>query len=507
MRINKLASAISRGTWLMEPRTAHGLVPMAVKFLNHEDISHLSAAPELPVAYAGGEWQNTAAGTQSNNIWDALQPNSVAVIPVCGAIMKDDYCGSSGTDTLAQWIKQAGASANVSAIVLKINSGGGEVAGTGELADVIKASKKPVIAFTDGLMASAAYWIGSACVEVYASHKTVEVGSIGTMVSFMDDTAMLQKQGYREHIINADTSPDKNQDYLQAMQGQYGRIKVNILNPTNNIFMGAVMQNRAGKLRLTNVLVNKVACQEPLTGKVYLAEAAIANGLIDGIKTLDAVIERAIELTHDSKSTPSMNAKSKKKVAANVSVLDKMMAFIAGVRAEENAAKRALPKDMADDEDEDEDDDADASKPAKPAKKDKKPQKGKPMPGEDQLPADDEDDDLTGTDDEDEDDDKDEEELKTENKQLRAEVARLKAKLSEQNSLLKQASESLKASNVQLQKNAEELKREIKSSFTFDGSKRSNKARPDANALPDFLKPTEGSLAEKAMRVSVNQIK
>jgi protease-4 len=154
-----------------------------------------------------------------------------------------------------------------------------------------------VVAFTDGIMASAAYWIGCSASKIYASHKTVEVGSIGTAISFFDDSAWMEKQGFKDVYINADTSPDKNQDYFKALGGDTSAIKLNILNPTNDIFMNAVKENRGDKLKLTNIKIDGVTYQEPLTGKMYLAESAIENGLIDEIGTLQDAINAAIELS------------------------------------------------------------------------------------------------------------------------------------------------------------------------------------------------------------------
>ncbi len=82
----------------------------------------------------------------------------------------------------------AASNPNIAAIVLQIDSPGGEVSGTQQLADVIKSVQKPVVAFVDGMMASAALWIGSAADEIIASTPQDIIGSIGTMMSFGDMT-------------------------------------------------------------------------------------------------------------------------------------------------------------------------------------------------------------------------------------------------------------------------------------------------------------------------------
>jgi len=142
MKINKLASAISRGKWLIEPRTYAIERARAVKFLNGE-MPTQAEEPELdkPYALKAGSYFDF----DDDNGFNTAEVGSVAVIPICGTIMKYDYCGSPGTDTLSSWLKSAIASPQIDAIVLCINSGGGSVEGTGEFADLIKSSTKTVL--------------------------------------------------------------------------------------------------------------------------------------------------------------------------------------------------------------------------------------------------------------------------------------------------------------------------------------------------------------------------
>ena len=302
MKINKLASAISRGKWLIEPRTELVERARAAKFLNGEYNENEAVELDKPYALKAGsyfEWSD-------DNQFDTAEIGSVAIIPICGTIMKYDYCGSPGTDTLSQWVERAIASPQIQAIVLVINSGGGSVEGTGEFADLIKGSPKTILAFCDGLMASAAYWIGCSAKEVWASHKTCEFGSIGTAVCFMDDSEYLEKNGFKIIYVNADSSPDKNQDTIKAIDGDDSELKENIINPTNKIFNDAVKANRDGKLKLSGDGKYK----EPLTGKVYLAETCIENGLIDGICTMAEVIEKALAQSENDKATIAAASKT-----------------------------------------------------------------------------------------------------------------------------------------------------------------------------------------------------
>lgn len=286
MKINKLASAISRGKWLIEPRTYSVERQRAISFLKGDFEGAETKEPELDKPFALKA--DSYFDFDDDNGFGLAQFGSVAIIPICGTIMKYDYCGTPGTDTLSSWLKSAIASPQIDAIVLCINSGGGSVEGTGEFADLIKGSDKTILAFCDGLMASAAYWIGCSAKEIWASHATCEFGSIGTAVCFMDDSAAMAEAGYKEVYINADSSPDKNQDVIKAIAGDNTDLKENIINPTNAIFTGHVKANRELKL------FGDGEYKEPLTGKVYLSERSIEIGLIDGICTLEQCVEKAL---------------------------------------------------------------------------------------------------------------------------------------------------------------------------------------------------------------------
>jgi protease-4 len=272
---------------------ASGLLPLAVKFLNGESMEFFEGnEAELPSMYAAGNYVSAS----DDAFYENVQSNSVLIIPINGAIMKDDFCWEPGTDTMSEWLRCAMDNPNIVGVVLKINSGGGTVEGTGEFADLIKSASKPVIAYTDGCMASAAYWIGCSAKEVFASHKTVEIGSIGTAIDMYDNREALAKMGYKRVYTNADSSPDKNMDYFNALDGDATGLKVSVLNPTNDIFMGAVKENRDGKLKIITKATEGKTINEPLTGKMYLAETAIEIGLIDKIGTLQDAVDRALEL-------------------------------------------------------------------------------------------------------------------------------------------------------------------------------------------------------------------
>ena len=92
----------------------------------------------------------------------------------------DQYCGPAGMATIGNYIKTADKSEKIDAIILHIDSPGGTVDGTSDLAEIVKNTSKPILAFADGMMGSAAMWIGSATKEIIAANNKTQAGSIGT---------------------------------------------------------------------------------------------------------------------------------------------------------------------------------------------------------------------------------------------------------------------------------------------------------------------------------------
>lgn len=301
MKLNRLASAIQRSTWLIDQRAADLLYPMAERFLNGESVSWFESTKEEQeeIFFAAGftkendKWVLKASDRVGANqgIYADAPVDSIAVITIEGSIMKDDFCGSVGSDTVGSMLMDALASPNIIGVVLKMNSPGGTVEGTAELEGVVSlvGSLMPVEVYTDGQLCSAAYWIASSC-RITASSGTVEIGSIGTAANYTDYS---KGSLAVRHYITADLSFDKNKDSIEALKGNYLPIKTNIINPTNDIFHNSVKANRGDRLKMTTKKneAGDLEGQEPLTGQVYLAQPAKDIGLIDAIGNLQSVLD------------------------------------------------------------------------------------------------------------------------------------------------------------------------------------------------------------------------
>lgn len=214
----------------------------------------------------------------------AKSGGTVAIIRAAGPLMKAaSSFGGTSTIAMRRQIRAAAADPAISGILLLIDSPGGSVAGTQDLANEVKMAtrKKPVWAFVDDLGASAAYWIASQANMIFANGTTALVGSIGAVMTVYDLSAAAEKEGVKAMVFatgplkGAGTPGSKITDEQAAyFQG--------LIDAAQTNFDAAVKSGRG----MSQTMLNEVR-----TGAVFPANVALAKGLIDGIRTLESTID------------------------------------------------------------------------------------------------------------------------------------------------------------------------------------------------------------------------
>lgn len=138
----------------------------------------------------------------------------IAVIQMHGvALPKFEYPGLAfSTLAVAAAVTALSKDSTVGAIVLDIDSPGGQVTGTPEAAHAVFEARErvPVVAMVNTLAASAAFWIASGASEILATESS-EVGSIGVYLLHLDHSRMLDAAGVTPTFISNDQSPFKTE--------------------------------------------------------------------------------------------------------------------------------------------------------------------------------------------------------------------------------------------------------------------------------------------------------
>jgi capsid assembly protease len=205
----------------------------------------------------------------------------IAVVPIVGPIMhRADMFSQFGAVSVGEIRATIGAALDddeIDAILLVVDSPGGEVAGVADLADALYAArgKKPMWAVADEGIFSAAYWIASAAGPVVLP-RTGSVGSIGALVVHQDVSGALEQMGVKMTVVKSGAkkamfSPFQplSTDARDALQAEVDRVA--------GLFIGAVSQYR-------NVPAATIAGYEAGT---FEGDAAVEAGLADWVNTVE----------------------------------------------------------------------------------------------------------------------------------------------------------------------------------------------------------------------------
>lgn len=197
--------------WALPEHTAETILhSLAESLEKHPEGSSPAGAQEGSSVKRQDDTLSASAGALVAGSGAPVPTSGVAVISVEGVLTKKTQYGfwgdrlTAGYSGIRAAIEDALSDRKVDAILLDIDSPGGAVAGCQELADfVAEAAKlKPMAAYTSGIMASAAYWLGSATGRVFCT-ETAMLGSIGVIMTMVDRTKANEKWGVKVHVISS----------------------------------------------------------------------------------------------------------------------------------------------------------------------------------------------------------------------------------------------------------------------------------------------------------------
>lgn len=211
----------------------------------------------------------------------------IAVIPIHGYISHRAsiwaYMGlETSSEILGHVFDRAIKDDSVGAIVFDINSPGGTVLGLTAITDKIYNARgtKPIISVVNDLMASAAYFIGSASDEIVAGPDS-ETGSIGTIGVHLDWSKALETEGIKPTIIKAGKFKGEGNPY-EPLSDDAKQEWQDMVDSYYETFVNTVARNRG----TTNANVKSTYGQ----GRVLRSDKAKSVGMIDRIATMEQVL-------------------------------------------------------------------------------------------------------------------------------------------------------------------------------------------------------------------------
>lgn len=223
---------------------------------------------------------NPKAGTKPYRM-----AGGAAIVPVMGSLVNrggflDAMSGITSYEKIKFQIRRAAADDAASAILLHIDSGGGEAIGAFGAADAVRAaaSRKPVYAVTDGMCCSAAYAIASGASRIIAGRDSL-VGSIGTALLHMDHSKLLADVGIKPTLFVTGKRKQQGHPFFELTDAVKGDLR-DYVERVNANFIVTVANHR-------NIAAEAIVAQQ---AGVFVGVEAKAAGLVDEIADLGDVV-------------------------------------------------------------------------------------------------------------------------------------------------------------------------------------------------------------------------
>ena len=286
--------------WMILPSFVHGILPTVMNNANNHTMLGIDREKKSPMAIGQQgqdfirEYQVTQDGkTHGRYGWrgdslSELNEPFVNVMPIDGPITRNGGACSYGSMEIRDWMMEAANNPACQCHVLTVNTPGGSAWAKNDFQQAIDyahSKGQRVIAFIDGLCASAGMYLASLCDEVYVMNLKDQLGCVGVMASFFTmksgDKNEFTGETYREYY--ATKSINKNKEMRDIAEDDDATLLIEELDKLEAEFRADM------KAAFPN------AKDEHLDGKMFDAKDVMGI-LCDGEMMLGDVIARGFAL-------------------------------------------------------------------------------------------------------------------------------------------------------------------------------------------------------------------
>lgn len=261
-------------------------------------------------------------------------PEGVAIVPIVGSLVhRGAWIGSSSGmisyEGLTEQLRQVGLDPQAKAVVLDIESPGGQAVGAFETAKVVRdlAAVKPVTAVVNGLAASAGYAIASGASRIITIPSGVS-GSIGVVMLHVDRSGALAKAGLKPTLIHAGAHKADGHSFAALPDD----VRADLQAEVEAILDEFVATVAAGRPGLTAKAIRATEA------RTYTGEAAVKAGLADAVGSFDDAVANAARVgTSRPTRTPSRTGSGPTSTRSTVMDEDERK-----IRADERGRIRAI---------------------------------------------------------------------------------------------------------------------------------------------------------------------
>ncbi len=204
----------------------------------------------------------------------------IAVINVRGVIVSDEDTLDSNlahSRHICLRIRRAASDRDVKALIVNLNTPGGEVVASDEIyAEILRFRKtgKPAVAMMNTMAASGGYYVAAACNPIIANKLTL-TGSIGVIMSTINYRGLFEKIGLQAEVYTSGKMKDMLNGARQRTPEEI-RIVQQLVNNTYNEFTRIVAESR-------KIPVEKIRSSEIGDGRIFDGVQAKNLGLVDSL--------------------------------------------------------------------------------------------------------------------------------------------------------------------------------------------------------------------------------
>lgn len=227
------------------------------------------------------------------NIEPTVTGDAVALVRIEGVILPgegDDVnplavSGGAYSTSIIDYLKQANTNDQIKAIVLVVDSPGGSVYASDEVALQVAAMDKPILAAMGSVAASGGYYVSAPADEIWASPHTLTC-SIGVIIQFVNIDELAAEYGVDSITYKSGQHKDMGNPFTPAT-AEEDAIWQSMIDEAYDAFVDIVAKGRD---------ISEETVREMADGRICTGKQALELKLVDKLGYLPDVIQRAGEL-------------------------------------------------------------------------------------------------------------------------------------------------------------------------------------------------------------------
>lgn len=282
--IERVLRAAAQGCWFIEPRKAQEIAAMVALRVQHGPRAEAWGDGKKPAPMA--EVAGAGAGQKV-----------IRVVRLHGSIMPrgnmlSDMSGAVSLERFGQVFRQAAEAPDTGAIILDVDSPGGQVSLVPETVEMIRSYRRedrPIVAISNTMAASAAYWIAMGADELVVT-PSGEVGSIGVYMLHMDYSERMKAEGVVPTFIAEGPRKVEGNPYQPLDEAARRALQADA-KVFYDMFTADVAKARG--VPVSVVRADPESAERHMGGgRTYGAREAVRLGMADRVETFDELVAR-----------------------------------------------------------------------------------------------------------------------------------------------------------------------------------------------------------------------